>query len=153
MEYQHQVLECFSRLVRAVASKGFILLVVAELGPFKLCGKYSWLTSRGILISSPTSGAVKAITVSRNRPECCSEMVCTALLLWLFQRTWQGFLKGVLPLVSTLQAWKWNVLLFCLLRAVHEPAQWFERAFPAEINLESNERGCCLGKAALLPLV
>lgn len=31
MEYQHQVLEFFSRMVRAVAGKGFILLVVAEL--------------------------------------------------------------------------------------------------------------------------
>lgn len=65
MECQHQVLECFFRLVRAVTGKGFISLVVAELGPFKLCGKYSWLTSRGILISFPTSGAVKAITVQK----------------------------------------------------------------------------------------
>lgn len=134
------------------AGKGFILLVVAELGPFKLCGKYSWLTSRRILISFPTSGAVKAITVSRSRPERCSEMVCTALLLWLLQRTWQGFLKVLLRLVSALQAWTWHVLLFCLLKVVHEPAQSFERAFLVEINLESNKRGFCLGKAVLLPL-
>lgn len=48
--------------------KGFILLVVAELGPFKLCGKYSWLVSRGILISFPTSGAVKSNYSEQKQP-------------------------------------------------------------------------------------
>lgn len=56
-------------MVSVIADNRFILHIVAKLGPLKLCGKYSWLMSKRILIYFSTQGAVKAIPVSKNAPQ------------------------------------------------------------------------------------